>query len=208
MLHDGNGFALSEMVEPRQVEWSDQDDTTLVQACLDGNESAWDTLIDRYSRLIYSIPLRYGVSQALADEIFQETCLIMLEKLGTLRDQARVGSWIITTTRRLCMQHWRQNKKIQTSPIEDDMDFDSGEEAVEVNLLHIEQQHLVCQALVNMPSRDQALLRALYFEVPPKPYADIADSLNVPLGSIGPLRARSLQKLRREMMRLEALMNG
>ncbi|MGB1253122.1 MAG: RNA polymerase sigma factor [Candidatus Promineifilaceae bacterium] len=206
MLRDRNGLAQSEAVEPPQIAWADQEDTALVQGCLDGNEVAWDALIERYNRLIYSIPLRYGVSQSLADEIFQETCLIMLEKLGTLRDQARVGSWIITTTRRLCMQHWRQNKRLKTSPIEDDMDFDSGEEAVETSMLQLEQQHLIYQALVNIPSRDQTLLRALYFDVPPRPYAEIAVALNVPLGSIGPLRARGLQKLRREMMRLESLM--
>ena len=105
------------------------------------------------------------------------------------------------------MQHWRQNKKLQTSPIEEDMEFDSGEEAVETNLLNLEQKHLVYQALLNIPSRDQALLRALYFEIPPRPYAEIATSLKFPLGSIGPLRGRGLKKLRREMMRLEALMS-
>lgn len=206
MLRERNDLAQLTMMESQQPLWEDQEDALLVQACLEGNESAWNALIERYSRLIYSIPLRYGVPQALADEIFQETCLILLEKLDTLRDRARVSSWIITTTRRLCMQNWRQNKKLQTTPIEEDMDFDSGEETVEHSMLQLEQQHLVYEALLNMTERDQALLRALYFDVPPRPYAEIAESLSIPVGSIGPLRARGLKKLRREMMRLEALM--
>src|SRR5687767_6667078 len=79
-------------------------DQELVRACLANNEVAWEVLISRYERLIYSIPIKLRMSPQEAIEVFQSVCFILLKKLSTLRDHERLYSWLITTTTREC---WR-----------------------------------------------------------------------------------------------------
>jgi RNA polymerase sigma factor (sigma-70 family) len=176
--------------------WNDAD---LIEACLADNEQAWTVLIERYSRLIYTIPLRFGLPKPVADEIFQETCLILLEKLDTLRDRRRIGSWLVTISRRACIQRWRR-KPIQTigPPVSNNEVHNTEDE-----LLRIEQQHLVHRALENLEPRCQRLLKSLFFKVPSPSYEAIAESMKIPKGSIGPTRARCLEKLRRQIIKLE-----
>src|SRR5215510_5741988 len=80
------------------------DDRALVRACLKGDTDAWEALILRYQRLIYSIPIRAGFSPVDAADIFQSVCVKLLEKLSTLRKQEKISSWLMTTTTREC---WR-----------------------------------------------------------------------------------------------------
>ena len=73
-------------------------------ACLANNEVAWEVLIARYERLIYSIPIKLRMSPQEAIEVFQSVCFILLKKLSTLRNHELLYSWLITTTTREC---WR-----------------------------------------------------------------------------------------------------
>ena len=78
------------------------DDEELIAACLDGDESAWSSLIRRYRRLIYSIPVAYRMQSHEADEIFQSVALKLFNHLATLRNRSGLASWLIVTTRREC----------------------------------------------------------------------------------------------------------
>ena len=149
--------------------------------------------------------MRFGVPIGLADEIFQETCIILLEKLDTLREADRISSWLITTTRRLCIQHWRTNAKKTEIELDDALDVSDGT-AIEDDLAALAQQNLVQEAMKRLSERDQALLRALYFEDPPWSYQEISERLGISLGSVGPLRARSLEKFQRELNYVDTLM--
>src|SRR5215218_3286748 len=75
-------------------------DEALLAGCRKGDQSAWDALIERYSGLIYSVPLRYGLSEADAGDVFQAVCITLVEKLDTIRDPKRLAAWLITTTTR------------------------------------------------------------------------------------------------------------
>lgn len=183
--------------------WPDQEDPVLIAACLTGDESAWQALIERYSGLIYSVPFRYGLTPALADEIYQETCLILLEKLATLRDHQRLGAWLITVSKRVCMQHWRRRDQNQFVELQENSGVEPSD--LEESLVELEQKQLIQQALSRLPERDQKLLYALFFAFPAPSYEEIAADLGISLGSIGPTRARSLQKLQREITRLQTL---
>ena len=175
------------------------DDVDLVDACLEGNEQAWSILIERYSRLIYTIPLRFGLSKPVADEIFQETCLILLEKLDTLHDHQRIGSWLVTVTRRACIQRWRR----RTVPTVDLQESNKASDDIENEVLRVEQHYIVQRALENLNPRCQRLLKWLFFDVPSPSYDDIAEKLSIPKGSIGPTRSRCLDKLRQEIIKVE-----
>lgn len=170
------------------------DDEYLVTACLSGDEDAWVTLLARYSRLIYTVPLRFGFAQAIAEEIFQEVCLTLLEKLATLRDRRRFSSWLVTVTRRTCLQRLRYQKALHS--------LELGEEKAlalhtpEAAILLLEQQEIVHRSLAKLDVRCQSLVRALFFEAVSPSYEEIAKALQLPQGSIGPTRARCLEKLR------------
>ena len=184
------------------LDWKKATDTTLIDACLQGEEQAWATLITRYSRLIYSIPIRFGFPQTIADEIFQETCLALLEGLHTLQNQDRLSSWLMTVSRRSCIRRMRQK-----SEVEMDGDWETAvptnDPPIENSLIQLEQEHLIYQALKNMDPRCQELLTALFLTEPAPSYEEIAVQLDIPIGSIGPYRSRCLQKLRLALVQLE-----
>src|SRR5215467_7498942 len=85
---------------------STKTDPELVEECLSGEAAAWEALVFRYQRLIYSIPVKLGFSQDDAADVFQSICLKLVEKLETLRDHSKLGSWLITATTREC---WRKS---------------------------------------------------------------------------------------------------
>ncbi len=180
------------------IKWDDAD---LIEACLAGDERAWKTLIERYSRLIYTIPLRLGFSETMADEVFQETCVVLLRKLDTLRDRNKLSSWLMTVTRHTCTRHWQRENTVQQIDLTEIVN--SVEKTPEDELLHLEERHRVQVAFERLPARCQQLLEALFIEDPPHPYEAVADELNMPVGSVGPTRIRCLKKLRRELVRLE-----
>ena len=185
----------------RQWDASAQDHE-LINACLTGDETAWALLIQRYRRLIYTIPLRFGMSPAAAEEIFQEVCLILLQKLHTLQDQTRLSAWLVTVTRRACMKHWRQSP---TSVSLDDLVDQSPEYDGDLSkeMLILERRHTLQQALERLDERCRQLLEALFLTDNPPSYQQLAHSLDVPEGSIGPTRARCLQKLRQIVAEIE-----
>ena len=178
-------------------------DSNLIEACLQGDEWAWATLIERYSRLIYTIPLRYGFPHAIADEIFQETCLILLEGLDTLQNRERLSSWLMTVTKRACIGRLRQKEEVALTEKVDTAVSSQINTPLDKNLIQIEQRHLVHRALEQMPERCQILLTALFLQEPAPSYDEIAEKLGISVGSIGPNRARCLQKLRLILFQLD-----
>src|SRR5262245_50512241 len=105
------------------VDLTQASDRTLVEACLAGNSHAWEVVILRYQRLIYSIPIRNGFSSVDAADIFQSVCLKLLENLSTLRDHEKISSWLITTTTREC---WRtiEKRRRENAPGKYDESYD------------------------------------------------------------------------------------
>ncbi len=184
------------------LDYTQLDDPSLVEKCLEGDEQAWVILLERYNRLIYTIPLRFGFSKALADEIHQETCLIMLEKMDTLRDRQQLSSWLMTVTRRACIKRWRSNKAEEVELMEGDHIQDTN---LEENISHLEEQFLVQEAFARLSDRCKQMIEALFLKDPPLSYEEIAEKLEISLGSVGPTRARCLDKIKREVERLEKI---
>ena len=100
-------------VSPLAAPWPD--DPALVAACLAGDGRAWEAVVDRYGRLVYSIPRRAGLSEADADDVFQAVFVALLRALPGLRDQARLSSWLITTARR---ESWRVSARVRAGGVE------------------------------------------------------------------------------------------
>jgi RNA polymerase sigma factor (sigma-70 family) len=179
-------------------------DKELVIACLAHSESAWEDLIARYERLIYSIPINLKMSHQEAIEVFQSVCFILLKKLSTLRDQERIYSWLITTTTREC---WRI-KAMKQRELAAPQSNGSNGSAAQGDMLTAEQlayerrradeQHqIIREAVSALPERCRELIIMLFYVNDEPTYEDIAERLNMPVSSIGPTRARCLLKLRK-----------
>ncbi len=172
----------------------DEADARLIADCLSGDERAWEKLLNRYGRLIYTIPLRMGFSVATAEEIYQEICLILLEKLDTIREQRSLSTWLFTVTKRTCIQRLRQRKSVISL---DDMESLSADiKGLEEQMIFVEKQEMVRLAIESLDARCKSLIHALFTETPAPSYDILAERLGIALGSVGPTRARCLEKLR------------
>lgn len=187
--------------EGKTGRWDDRTDDHLIADCLRGDSDAWQALLERYGRLVYSIPLRYGLSSDEAAEVFQSVCLILLEKLEGVRDRAKLSSWLITVTARECWAVLRRRSPVVHGPAQPDDESDTSEEADDAPLpdevaLQWERQHAVRAAVRRLPERCQRLLWYLFYDHSCPPYAEIGRRIGIPVPSIGPTRARCLEKLR------------
>ena len=169
-------------------------DDSLVHECIKGNQEAWSTLIDKYKNLIFSIPVKYGFSTNDADEIFQEVCLTLLTELPKLRKQQALPAWLIQTTAHRCFHRKRdQSRYVATDPDE----TLSSTPAAEDILREVEREQMLREALSELPPRCLELVGMLFFQEPSIPYEQLAKNLNVAKGSIGFIRMRCLDRLRR-----------
>lgn len=175
-------------------------DSELVALCLRGDARAWETLIVRYRRLIYSIPVKFNFSSADASDVFQAVCLKLIEHLHDLKDETKVSAWLITTTTRQCIHVRSQRMRESSSDEEMEEPVASGINVEDVQI-EAEERQKVREALEELPERCQKLLELLYFNVSNPSYDDIGKILNMPVASIGPTRARCLEKLRTVLRR-------
>jgi RNA polymerase sigma factor (sigma-70 family) len=175
------------------------EDAGLVQACLKGDQQAWETLIDKYKRLIFSVPLRYGASREDAADVFQAVCIEVFNSLSQLKNVGSLRSWLITVAVR---QSYRWKKK-QSNHVElDALEPEVAEEiaAVPEVLEQVEQEQIVRDVVSKLSPRNAELVRLLFFEQPPLPYAEVARRLGLATGSIGFIRGRCLERLKKLLL--------
>ena len=173
------------------------EDEWLVQGCIQGDQQAWEALIDKYKRLIYSIPIKYGASSSDAADVFQAVCIEVLNSLAQLKNVQSLRSWLITVTIR---QAYRWKRK-QTNHVE----LDAMEPEVAAGLAwtppvetleQLEQEQIVRDVVAKLAPRHRELVQLFFFQQPPLPYAEIARRMGLATGSIGFIRGRCLDKLR------------
>lgn len=179
----------------QQFDLKSFDDELLVMGCLAGDEEVWQVLLERYSRLIYTVGYSFGFPTTVVDEIFQDVCLQMLNKLYTLKDRSKLKAWLVTVTKRLCSQRKKKMSQVVLSSeyleeiFADDM-------VLEESVLRSETQLAIDKALVQLDDRSRYLIEALFFSEPKISYDVVALQLGLSAGSIGPIRQRCLDKLR------------
>jgi RNA polymerase sigma factor (sigma-70 family) len=177
----------------------------LIQACRRGDAAAWETLVTRYQRLVYSIPRQAGLDEDRSAEVFQRVFEKLTAHLDRIEQPARLGAWLATTARR---EMWRlSQQESATQPLADTDEAESNRLADSTPLpdeilLHLEEQHAVRLAVTTLDERCRRLLTLLFYRPDPPPYAEVAAALEMSEGSIGPTRSRCLQKLRRLLSNL------
>jgi RNA polymerase sigma factor (sigma-70 family) len=179
-------------------------DDDLVTACLRGDKQAWDALIERYQGFIFSIALRRGLSRPDAEDVFQNVCIKLYEHLTDLRDVRKLAGWLAAVVVRECGLMYRKSPSrvvIETELSGDDAEpteiaHTSPDQGPEGELLALERREVVRRMLNELSDECRKLLTMLYVAEQPKSYNEVAEQLKLPLGSIGPKRARCLAKLR------------
>jgi RNA polymerase sigma factor (sigma-70 family) len=165
-------------------------DSELVERCLKGDETAWTLLIDRYQRLIYSVARALCQDPDDTADVFQSTCLDLYKGLADLRDVKALPAWLITVTRRRAIAVLKARIPI---PAVEEPEPPASLDVVGA----IEREHALELALDQCPERCRELINLLYFNANQPSYVDISEKLGIPVASIGPTRARCLDKLRK-----------
>lgn len=167
-----------------------------VRRAAGGDPAAWDDLVDRFSGLVWSVARGHGLGPADAADVAQTTWLRLAESLPRLRDPERVGAWLVTTARR---ESLRVLKGCQRHiPAGVDVGFDRAgpdDTSPDARMLRRERESALWAAFGALPSLCRTLLRVLLSEPAPS-YAEVSEALDMPIGSIGPRRARCLDRLR------------
>lgn len=180
-----------------------QTDDDLIRACHAGDARAWERLLDKYERLVFSVSLNYGLTTEDAADVTQITFTILLQNLDTLPAGIRLAPWLATVARR---HTWRLLSRSRRESVNQEDDL-AGNETLGGTIDPTERWELaewLNYGLNTLDERCRQLLLALYFDGEQPSYAQVADSLNIPVGSIGPTRARCLERMRQSLRTVES----
>jgi RNA polymerase sigma factor (sigma-70 family) len=182
-------------MEPAEV-------TVLVHRAAEGDPAAWNAIVDEYAGLLWSVVRGFRLNEAQAADAVQTTWLRLVEHIADLREPGHVAGWLKTTAQRVCLQVIRQGGREQLTDWDEERGSGSGirhdgpdEDGPETAALRQEQQVLVRRVLADLPDRHRQLMELLLAS-PAISYQEIGARLGMPVGSIGPTRARILARMR------------
>ena len=177
-----------------------RDDPTvvaLVTRAAGGDPGAWEGIVERYVPLVWSICTRFQLSSSDSEDVGQNVWLLLVEQLGKLREPAALPGWLATTTHRECLRvvtSARKTERLGTG-LDDALQFVDNT-MIDEEYLMAERNAALRAAFAELPPKCQRLLAMLTSD-PPSSYAEISAALRIPVGSIGPQRARCLERMRR-----------
>jgi RNA polymerase sigma factor (sigma-70 family) len=178
---------------------SGEEIATLLRRAGENDGAAWDALVDEFGGMVWAITRSYRLSDVDAGDVVQSTWLRLLEHLEDVNDPARVGAWLATTARRESLRVLRAAKR-QVLFGEEPIYEESPDAPADAGLLSAERDRALWRCFARLRQTDQALLGLLVADSCPA-YEEISAVLGMPIGSIGPTRARALERLRRELQR-------
>lgn len=178
----------------RELAWSDE---RLVRECCKGNQTAWAALIEKYKNLIFSIPIKFGLSREDAADIFQAVCVDLLSGLQQLREPKALPKWLMQASFHQCLR-WKEDRLNLVGDLEelDGQREGNAEEMPEEMIHQVQREQSVRETMAALPGRCNRMVSMLFFEDPPRPYQEVAKELGIATGSIGFIRGRCLKKLR------------
>ena len=186
--------------ERREAYGSDRD---LLLGCRARERGAWRRLLGKYERLVYSIPLRYGLSREDAADVAQVAFTALIQNIDDLPEDSRLGGWLSTVAKRHTWKllgrarRERANEHLEGAELAENA-LMLGKTAAE-SIEHWELTEWVEGGLAKLGDPCRELLLALYFSPESPSYAEVAASLGMPVGSIGPTRARCLKRLQQAL---------
>ena len=186
-------------------------DARLVARCLEGDARSWEALVRRHERLVYAIGRSYRLGEEDLGDVFQDVFSALLKGMPRLRDGRTLVRWLSSTTERIARATAlrRRREAAREDRAEATIErLPQMSEPVGAGLEQAERRHLVRMALAGISVRCKRLLEALYYEDPTPTYGSLSQRLGVPVGSLGPTRARCMERLREVLERLRAEPDG
>lgn len=179
---------------------ADPSTSDLLRCAADGDQGAWDQLVERYSRLVWAVARGHRLGHADAADVFQTTWLRLVEHAGRLQRPEQLAAWLSTTARHECLRlvRLRQRERADDSISRNDDAAGDARSWPEAAVLLGEERRAVAAAFARLSARCQALLRLLVADPAPS-YAEVSMALGMPIGGIGPNRRRCLDQLRRQL---------
>lgn len=171
---------------------------SLVATAVAGDRRAWEELVTRYTGLLWSVARAHRLSDADSADVVQTTWLKLVEHLDRVQDPDRIGGWLATTARRECLRTIERGGRMRPSDAEQ-LDVTPVPFDGHARLVTAERDAQLWDAFATLPESCQQLLRLLMTDPPPA-YEDVAAAIGRPIGSLGPTRARCLEKLRHEVV--------
>jgi len=192
----------TDTVEQTSGQWLTASNGQLAAEAVSGDTTSWEELVRRFGPRLYRIAGSHGLDEASAADVVQTTWLRALERLHMLREPAAIGGWLATIARRESVTVVRGRRRERLVDTYDSLDApDDDGRTPEDEITALDQNEQVRAALHRLPQRDRQLLTMLMASRAPS-YTAASAALNIPVGSIGPTRARSLAALRRELVLL------
>jgi RNA polymerase sigma factor (sigma-70 family) len=176
-------------------------DARLVGGCLRGDDRAWNALVDKYKNLVYSIVLKYRANQDEAADLFQGVWLDAFNDLPKLRKKSAFKPWLISLTTHKCF-HWKKQSQRRLQHETELSDPDLLEEQFSADPQFVEElarNQLVRDAISKLSPRCKEMIRLLFFSFPPMPYQELAEHLGLATGSIGFIRGKCLERLKKQL---------
>jgi RNA polymerase sigma factor (sigma-70 family) len=165
----------------------------VVRAARTGDAGAWSALVDRFAARVRRVACRHRLAAHDVEDVVQTTWLRLLEHIDRVREPGAMGAWLETTARRESL------RLVNAGRLEDLIDVEpevgAAEPVDEQRLAAAEQRAALHTALSRLRGRERALFSLLLADPQPS-YSEIARALDMPIGSIGPTRARCLERLR------------
>jgi RNA polymerase sigma factor (sigma-70 family) len=175
------------------------DDVRLVRECLSGSEEAWSLLIEKYKALIYSIPVKYGLPAHEAADVFQITCMELLVRLPELRQPRALPQWLIQVAYHQCCVWKHRSQRLVSSESEDDVPEPEVPAIAETLMQQVHEEQMLRDAIGTLTPQCRRLIQLLFFETPARPYREVAGELGLAAGSIGFVRQKCIERLRRKL---------
>lgn len=169
--------------------------TTLLERVGSGDEAAWSDIVGRYSGLLWSITRRCGLPESRGADVVQTTWLRLSESGEAIREPERLGGWLRTVAQReawRAAQNWRRDLSADEVVVALP---DTSVASVEDEVLQRRTVGELHRAVEQLPPRQRQLMTILLSDTEPS-YQEISEQLGIPIGSIGPTRARAVARLR------------
>ena len=167
--------------------------TKLFRIAVAGDPAAWAKLVRRFEPAVAAMITSYRLQEADALDAAQRTWLRMLENHQQIREPEALGGWLKTTARRECLRILAEQRRFE--PVPENVEYPDTGVDVERSVVAADQAKHLRGLLAALPVRSFALISSLFQDNPPG-YAQLSATTGIPVGSIGPTRARALRKLR------------
>ncbi|HEV2197466.1 MAG TPA: sigma-70 family RNA polymerase sigma factor [Candidatus Acidoferrum sp.] len=174
-------------------------DTLLVKECLAGSEEAWLLLIEKYKALIYSIPVKYGLPPQEAADVFQATCTELLARLPEIREPRALPKWLMQVAHHESYRWKRQGQRVVSRDADEDLPEPEVPPIAESLVQQTQEEQILRDAMASLTPQCRRLVELLFYEVPARPYTEVAKELGLAVGSIGFTRQRCIERLRRQL---------